>query len=1331
MDLEFRILGPLEIVHEGGSLAVAGNRERTLLALLLLSANRVVSSERLADDLWAGDPPETATQVLRVFVSRLRKTLREAGSDGLLLTQPPGYVIRVEPKSLDAACFESLVAEGRDQAARGDSTRAAATLREALALWRGPALSDVADAPVARAEAARLEEVRLAALEDRINADLACGRHVELVPELDGWTRTQPLRERLWAQRMLALYRGGRQAEALRAYQDLRRVLGEELGIEPTATLAKLETAILRHDPELDWRPAEHAAPLSPAPQVEATKTAPLTILFTDVVGSTEVLSKLGDEQAQRVFGAHHELLAETVAAHGGQTVKWLGDGVMAAFSSAVDAVRCAIAIQRAGPAPIGGVSLDVRMGLDVGEVLEAGTDYSGPAVVAANRLCARASAGQILCSSLVAQLVTDRAQFSLSALGPVDLPGVGVPVMAYEVGYEAAPIQERLRQMPFTGRETELGDLKGRLADTALGRGGVVMLVGEPGIGKTRLAEELSTDARREGWSVAWGRCFEGDWMPAYAPFAEVIESLALTGEPDRLQSDLASNGPVLAQLVPKLHDALPGMEPPANLQPDEERFRLLDAVAHHLLGRSEQRPLLVCLDDLHWADAGSVAMLTHLANLMSKHRLLVLGTYRGSEVGPGHPLAEVLPTLGRRPGFERIQLHGLPAEAVGELLGALTTHDVPGSVAAALAGETDGNPFFLREVLRHLIEEGKVFRDETGRWVSELSVEKLGIPQTVREVIGRRLARLSEPANRFLSVACAFEGPFGYDVVAGAAGLGEEDGLDALDETLSSHLLEEVGAEGAFGFTHALIRHTLYSQVSSPRRSRLHRTVAEALETVTGDLPDPARAGEIAHHYQRSAGLAGAHRGVDFALQAAEHSEATGAPDEAARFLRTALELLPGGDARRPRILGRLGAALIWGLSFDEAVPVAIEAGEAIAEAEGSGAATQYLADATYACQVAGSSPHGWELARRGLVHAGDQRDVAWARLVSFDGERRAAEDEEYPGIPQDTPERRESARILRAARIDPFGPTPLEAVFTTRAEAEESQNLIVRALFLGEYTHWLARLEEEKEACLKLNRVARAAQCANRLGGGYSITGRIDDARRAMEETRALYGRLGRPAFYYEVEDWLTTVLDEGWEHLRDIFWPLADTAPPAARWALGYIRAASARTAARLGDRPAALRFLDLTVPWLERAPPWTMYFQLIASHAAETLWMLECLDHADVIERAVQDKVLAPGFSHGFGEGRHAMARLCVLRRRYDEAVSWFAAARPILVESEVLPMLAILDFDEALMYARRGEAGDRDRARPLLEAARRQFETIGMTGWIRRADERAARLNGP
>ncbi len=254
--MEFRILGPLEILDdEGASVALRGSRERAVLALLLLSANRVVSTERLADDLWGDRPPEGAAHALQVHVSRLRKALRAAGGDEVLVTRPPGYLLRIDPAAVDAARFDALLAQARDQATRSDHHRAAGILREALGLWRGPALADVADTAVARTEAARLEEARLAAFEDRVEADLGCGRHGQLVAELDALTRAHPLRERLRGQRMVALYRAGRQAEALRSYQELRAILGEELGLEPSSALQRLEAAILRHEPDLDWPP--------------------------------------------------------------------------------------------------------------------------------------------------------------------------------------------------------------------------------------------------------------------------------------------------------------------------------------------------------------------------------------------------------------------------------------------------------------------------------------------------------------------------------------------------------------------------------------------------------------------------------------------------------------------------------------------------------------------------------------------------------------------------------------------------------------------------------------------------------------------------------------------------------------------------------------------------------------------------------------------------------------------------------------------------------------------------------------------------------------------
>jgi predicted ATPase/DNA-binding SARP family transcriptional activator/Tfp pilus assembly protein PilF len=267
--VEFRILGSVEVDNGGVPVDLGGLRERTLLARLLLAAGQVVSAERLADDLWAGEPPPHSMATLRVYISRLRRALGPAAA--ALVTQPPGYRIQVGPGQLDASRFDSLVSVARRDLDEGKPEAAAAGLRTALALWRGPPLSDVADFAFAQADVARLEEARLGALEDRVEADLACGRHAALTSELDGLTAAHPLRERLCGQQMLALYRCGRQADALRVYRDLGARLADELGIDPNPRLHRLHEAILRQLPELDWVPAEGAAARSvPAPREEA-----------------------------------------------------------------------------------------------------------------------------------------------------------------------------------------------------------------------------------------------------------------------------------------------------------------------------------------------------------------------------------------------------------------------------------------------------------------------------------------------------------------------------------------------------------------------------------------------------------------------------------------------------------------------------------------------------------------------------------------------------------------------------------------------------------------------------------------------------------------------------------------------------------------------------------------------------------------------------------------------------------------------------------------------------------------------------------------------------
>jgi DNA-binding SARP family transcriptional activator len=250
--MEFRILGPVEVLEEGRPLPLASGRQRALLGVLLLHANEVLPRERLIEELWGAEPPDSAVKALQVHVSQLRKTLGREGAARRLRTRGRGYEFDVEPDQVDLHKFERLVEEGRKAQAAGDRAQAAAMLREALALWRGAPFADVPAQAFARPELARLEELRLAVLEERIDADLVIGRHADVVPELEGLVTRYPLRERLRAQLMLALYRCGRQAEALETYQEGRRALVEEVGLEPGRELRELEQAILRQDPALD-----------------------------------------------------------------------------------------------------------------------------------------------------------------------------------------------------------------------------------------------------------------------------------------------------------------------------------------------------------------------------------------------------------------------------------------------------------------------------------------------------------------------------------------------------------------------------------------------------------------------------------------------------------------------------------------------------------------------------------------------------------------------------------------------------------------------------------------------------------------------------------------------------------------------------------------------------------------------------------------------------------------------------------------------------------------------------------------------------------------------
>jgi tetratricopeptide (TPR) repeat protein len=978
--------------------------------------------------------------------------------------------------------------------------------------------------------------------------------------------------------------------------------------------------------------------------------------------------------------------------------------------------------MQQASRRPVEGEGLAVRVGLNAGKDLRELDDYLGASVLVARRLCDRAQGGQVLCTEAVAALLAGRDWFTLVDLGKLALKGIPEPVATCEVRYEVAPARELPARPPMVGRDGEFARLTCHLAEAAAGRGGLATVTGEPGIGKTRMLEELAALAAQQGVHVLFGRCFESDWAPPYGPFAEALAVHVATVDAPELRADLGPVAPLLAQLVTKVRELLPDVRHPVPVQPDEERFRLIDAVAQFLVARARRAPVLICLDDLQWADRGSVAMLRHLARFASQHRILVVGAYQDTDLGRAHPLTDALQALQRETPLHHLKLEPLGDEGVKALLQSLAQHDLPAPVAAAWAQKVGGNPFFIEEMVRHLIESGDLYRNETGRWLTTRPAGELTVPKGVHNVVAQRLARLSAVANKQLGVATAFESTFRFDVVSEVAGVDELEGLDALDEALAAQIIKSAGSD-EYVFANTLIRHSLYAELSSSRRMRLHRRVAQALEEAFGKRPRPAQAAEIASQYHRSIGLLGSERGVEPALVAADHAQATGAHDEAAAFLRMALEMLPQDDDRRPRLLGRLGVVLAWALAFDEATAVAAEAGDAIAEAEGKPAAAQYLSDAAYACALAGGIVPSWGLARQGLTYAG-ARDVAWARLVSFDCERRAAADPEHPGIPTDTAERREAGRILREAHLDPMGPAPMEAVFDLRAEALTSTNLVVLIAWGGEYARCIPLLEAEAGDAESLGRLSRAARAWSLASFCQVALGRLDAARAALGRAQGLGDRLGTPIFsVLYAQDSLALALDEGWEELNRTVGPLAGSMHPALAWALGNLAAMAARAAACRGQREEAMASFDQLVPWLEQAPAWTAFLTPIASHAAETLWFLERLDHVQVVERALRKKVVAPDFRCPMTDGRLALARLCILQGRHNEAVHWFGEARGVLGEQGARPLLAITDYDESLMYARRGDPGDTERARPLLEAARREFEAIGMTGWVRRAEE--------
>ena len=633
------------------------------------------------------------------------------------------------------------------------------------------------------------------------------------------------------------------------------------------------------------------------------------SVLFTDLVGSTELRVQLGEDAAELMRRTHDTLVDQQVAGHGGTVVKGLGDGAMATFGSAADAVSAAVAIQQAVELHARrepGQAFSLRVGVSVGDVTIETDDVFGVPVVEASRLCGAAAAGEILTADLVRALSRGRGGFVFEPMGSLDLKGLPEPVPACRIVWEPVVGDAgggRPSELPgalvgwtsteYVGRADLLRRLEDHWRSVMAGGCRTVLLAGEPGVGKTRTAAEVARSAHNEGALVLYGRSEEDLGVP-YQPFVEALDWYTT-----KVASPVLGRLPgELARLEPDLATRVRGLPPPVTSDPRSEEHRLLEAVASWLVGATETTPLVLVLDDLQWATKPTLLMLLHLlraaADAGAAARLLVLITYRDTDIDRSHPLSGVLADLRRLPEVERVAVDSLTAAevlALVERAAGFELDDDGRRLAALVHEETEGNPFFVGEVLRHLVETGAV-RREANRWVVA-DLRELAVPEGVRDVVGRRLSQLSSETNEMLAVAAVVGRSINLDVLVALSTTTEDDVLDALDEAVRARLLEETGPD-EYRFAHALVRSTLYEELSVTRRRRLHRRVADVLEKLH---PDDVVA--LAYHCVE-AGPAGPDltRAVGYVLAAAERAQATRALAEAEGQFRLALELLADAD-------------------------------------------------------------------------------------------------------------------------------------------------------------------------------------------------------------------------------------------------------------------------------------------------------------------------------------------------------------------------------------------------------------------------------------------------
>jgi DNA-binding SARP family transcriptional activator len=927
--VDYRILGPLEVWNGDQRVELRGATQRSVLAVFLLSANEPVRTEQLVNALWGETPPETAPRMIRNSISQLRKVLGGGEPFAALATGAAGYVLQLDPAELDATRFERLVRAAAEAAAHGDHAAAAGLAHEGLLLWRGPPLADFTYDAFAQAEIARLDDLRLAAIEQRIEAELALGRHDELVAELEALVSQHPLRERMQMQLMLALYRSGRQAEALAAYQAARRLLAEELGLEPGPALQRLERAILTQDPRLELEPSE-------APEPQPATVRPARKVVTGVCAEFELRGPPLDPETaaaltNRVVAALRrplEALGASVATESGRVVGVFGIPTVEE-DDALRAVQAAIELQ-AVPRLVGeelerewNVHLGIGVGIHTGAVVVGGgpsppVSAAGLVLEAAARLARAVPEDQVLLTQETERRV--RSATRLEPAEPVDVAGTAEPAWRLlEVFADAVSIPRAL-DAPLVGRSAELEQLLRAFERTVrTGRSHLVTILGVTGIGKSRVARELTLAVADQARVLA-ARCVPTGEGATFRPLADLVRGAAGAVTPEAIQT-LVRDEPEAETIVAALVGALGGGAPEVPVAETSAAARKLFAAV------ARAQPLVLLVEDIHEAEPTFLDVLDRLVDGTHDAPMLVLclarpellelrGDWGGGKLNAGSILLEPL---------SRDESELIVQNAGGARLAA----------APRIVDAAEGNPLFLEQMVAMALESEP----------RELDVH---VPPTIQALLAARLDRLDPAERAVLECAAVVGREFSRDTVAD---LVPPDLVAAVAPCLEGLTRREfVGPAAArsrdtvFRFRHGLIREAAYDAIPRATRAELHEELARRIERDPAAAEDEELLGyhlEQAYHCRREVGAVDEHarvlgaRAASLLGAAGRRAYAAGDIPAAVSLLSRAAELLDVRGPERLSLLPDLGEALRESGDYPRADLVLTEAVEAAAAA------------------------------------------------------------------------------------------------------------------------------------------------------------------------------------------------------------------------------------------------------------------------------------------------------------------------------------------------------------------------------------------------------------